>query len=386
MTFWGDILRQFSVHNAVVDVNADAKLLCFRVCVILVVRFTIAGAYHPQLRRVPCVLDFICRRPEMSLTKKSKYFENLWYVFWHTTVSMRALHLFSVAKWRALLETGRFERAFFLNWAEHRMEREEQEYYLWQLAFWVSALVYLGIENRRSDFQQMVVHHLATIALVTFSYGWNYWRIGLVVLLLHDCVDIFLYATKASKEMRLLPRIVTELLFLLFTLLFLVLRLLLFPYVCVWTALRTGMHELVDPILGGDPFPLDAKMMAAGVGLYSMPILLCVLFALHCFWFCLILRIIRKTLRDNATVGETGDIRSGSDCSPASSPLQRGRQAKLATTQEMLPTTHSRQAGARQAAATGVRERPTTSKVPLRETAAAATPSRPAGADKKKKR
>lgn len=38
----------------------------------------------------------------------------------------------------------------------------------------------------------MLVHHLATIMLITFSYGNNMLRAGTLVMSVHDASDIFL--------------------------------------------------------------------------------------------------------------------------------------------------------------------------------------------------
>lgn len=38
----------------------------------------------------------------------------------------------------------------------------------------------------------MVVHHIVTVLLLTFSYNSGFFRIGCVIMLLHDLADIFL--------------------------------------------------------------------------------------------------------------------------------------------------------------------------------------------------
>ncbi|WAQ94999.1 CERS4-like protein, partial [Mya arenaria] len=39
------------------------------------------------------------------------------------------------------------------------------------------------------DFTQMAVHHVATLVLIYFSWMMNLFRIGTLVLLLHDAAD-----------------------------------------------------------------------------------------------------------------------------------------------------------------------------------------------------
>ena len=38
----------------------------------------------------------------------------------------------------------------------------------------------------------MVIHHIVTIMLTSFSYTAGFFRIGCVIMLLHDLADIFL--------------------------------------------------------------------------------------------------------------------------------------------------------------------------------------------------
>lgn len=42
------------------------------------------------------------------------------------------------------------------------------------------------------DFKEQVIHHTATLTLLSFSWISNYIRIGTIVMALHDCADILL--------------------------------------------------------------------------------------------------------------------------------------------------------------------------------------------------
>lgn len=48
------------------------------------------------------------------------------------------------------------------------------------------------------DFWQMVVHHIVTVLLLIFSYYSGFFRIGSIIVLLHDLADIFLEVGSAG--------------------------------------------------------------------------------------------------------------------------------------------------------------------------------------------
>lgn len=60
------------------------------------------------------------------------------------------------------------------------------------MAFYWSLSFSQFFDVKRKDFWQMFIHHIATIILMCFSWVGNLTRIGSLVLLVHDCADIFL--------------------------------------------------------------------------------------------------------------------------------------------------------------------------------------------------
>ncbi|KAI0065923.1 longevity assurance proteins LAG1/LAC1 [Artomyces pyxidatus] len=72
-------------------------------------------------------------------------------------------------------------------------------YYLLQMAFYIHAVLVLNAEARRKDHWQMFTHHVITIALVGLSYSYNTTRVGCVIMVLMDWVDIFLPFAKMLR-------------------------------------------------------------------------------------------------------------------------------------------------------------------------------------------
>uniref|UniRef100_A0A8C7YZ98 Ceramide synthase 4b n=1 Tax=Oryzias sinensis TaxID=183150 RepID=A0A8C7YZ98_9TELE len=142
------------------------------------------------------------------------------------------------------------------------------------------------------DFMQQVIHHLATIILLSFSYCANYVRIGTLILLLHDSSDILLesakmfhYGTGWKKT--------CDSLFIVFSVVFLVTRLVIFPSKLIRATLLLSM-EVFEPF----------------AGYYFFNILLLVLQVLHIFWAGLILRMVFKFLKGKLEKDERSDEES----------------------------------------------------------------------------
>ncbi|KNC52649.1 LAG1 longevity assurance [Thecamonas trahens ATCC 50062] len=74
-------------------------------------------------------------------------------------------------------------------------------FYLVSLGFHIQSIVYhVLFQDSRSDFVEMLAHHLVTIFLIAGSFVGNLTRIGLLVILVHDFPDIFVFAAKLGAN------------------------------------------------------------------------------------------------------------------------------------------------------------------------------------------
>ena len=70
-------------------------------------------------------------------------------------------------------------------------------YYMFCLSYFSSDLVWLlFINEKQTDFVNMLLHHICTISLIIFSHLVNYSNVGSIVLFLHLESDIFVHLTR----------------------------------------------------------------------------------------------------------------------------------------------------------------------------------------------
>ncbi|XP_053617765.1 ceramide synthase 2-like [Plodia interpunctella] len=172
-------------------------------------------------------------------------------------------------------------------------------YYMVSSAFYWSLTISQFWDVRRKDFWQMFIHHIATIALLTFSWVCNLHRVGTLVLLLHDCADIFVESVKAAKYANYQK--LCDSLFL--------------ALIVVWISTRVGIYPLYIIWSTSIRAPMLLPMFPA---YYIFNSLLCLLLLLHVVWTWLILQIAYKTIQAGQM---EGDIRSSSsEWSPPATP------------------------------------------------------------------
>lgn len=264
--------------------------------IICVVRLIFAGVYRsaiacrlpePILKRILCPAGM---KPE----RIRKMHENLWYSVWHIISFVLVMkQLMKESSWFSPMLRS-WDSRWTLYGFPHTIQESADAIYLLELSFWVSCLFFMAVETVRKDFVELLVHHIATITLISLSYTYGYYRIGLVVMAIHDVGDIFLYSAKLCNYLEL--KTLTNILFVIFVLVFFVSRLVIFPLV-----IRVSWGPLT-----GDLPQFDYRFAR---GSLILPSMLTVLQGLHCMWFGLIVKMVWKMAHTENKQVE-GDIRS----------------------------------------------------------------------------
>ncbi|XP_052369526.1 ceramide synthase 2-like [Oncorhynchus keta] len=156
-------------------------------------------------------------------------------------------------------------------------------YYMIELGFYVSLIFSVASDVKRKDFKEQMVHHMATIFLISFSWCVNYIRAGTLIMLLHDSSDYLLESAKIFIYAGW--RNTSNYVFFLFAAVFIFTRLYIFPFYIIYST-------YIYPMTMYSPF----------FGYYFLNFLMMVLQCLHIFWAFLILRMAVRFLSSDEKV------------------------------------------------------------------------------------
>ncbi|XP_068623595.1 ceramide synthase 5-like [Battus philenor] len=233
------------------------------------------------------------RRAQDKPSTLVKFCENVWKFTFHTTNFLFGLCILWNKEWLWNIDHC------YIGYPHQGVTGDVWWYYMISAAFYLSLTISQFWDVRRKDFWQMFIHHVATVALISFSWVCNLHRIGTLVLLLHDCGDIFVEAVKAAKYANY--QRTCDTLFLCLIVVWIGTRIGIFPFYLLWsTSVRAPMLLPMFPAY------------------YIFNSLLCLLLVLHVVWTFLILQIAYRTIQAGMM---EGDIRSSSEISdsPANS-------------------------------------------------------------------
>ncbi|XP_055899426.1 ceramide synthase 2-like isoform X2 [Biomphalaria glabrata] len=220
---------------------------------------------------------FRIRRNQERTPVFKKFCESSWrglfyfFIFWYGVY----LHLDKVWFYETMQA--------WAGWPHHHITNDVYWYYMIEAAFYISLLFSLFTDNKRKDFTEMVIHHVATLLLMFMSWTNNFVRIGTLVLLVHDAVDFWMESAKVAKYLGYDK--LCERLFFIFMVVWVLTRMILFPF----RIIRSTMFEAPTGI--GIPTVGWCTMWSV----YNF--LLCILQVLHIIWFYYICLIAKDAFR-----------------------------------------------------------------------------------------
>ncbi|KAJ3682662.1 hypothetical protein LUZ60_012889 [Juncus effusus] len=227
---------------------------------------------------------------ETKRAKIVKFSESMWKLTYYVIVQGWVLLIIKQEPWS--LDT----KQYFAGWPNQHLKFSVMLFYMCQCGFYVySIFALVAWETRRKDFAVMMSHHIVTTTLITYSYLTGFFRIGTIILALHDTSDVFLEAAKLFKYCE--KEVAASFCFGLFAVSWLLLRLFYFPF---WI-IRTSSYECVESLKHLEKFPTTLY--------YIFNTMLMTLLVFHMYWWKLIFNMILKQLNNKGQVGE--DVRSG---------------------------------------------------------------------------
>lgn len=199
----------------------------------------------------------------------------------------------------ALWDKSWFNKAIncWIGWPNQPVTTDMYWYYLMELGFYWSTMFMISVDHKRKDSTEMTIHHLITISLLLFSFTNNFLRIGTLVLVVHDAADSLLAAAKMSKYCG--KERLTESIYYIFIVVWITTRLIIFPYVLLYTTdfeIFTVDEPMITMVRNGWPYR-------------SFNVLLHMLLILHLFWTYIILKAAYLKI----VHGEIKDIRSDTE-------------------------------------------------------------------------
>ncbi|KAI3326888.1 TLC domain-containing protein [Xylariaceae sp. AK1471] len=214
-------------------------------------------------------------------------------------------------------------RELWTGWPNREVTGFVKAYFLGQWAFWLQQVLVIHIEERRKDHWQMLTRHFITIALMTALYCYHHTRVGILILVLMDIVDIFLPLAKCLKYLGYSA--LCDVMFGMFMISWFFARHVLYLMVC-WSIWRDAIQVMPIGCFYGNstnlkgplPIPdgwrhwLEPFRTPKGALCFSQPVVYSFLYTLlslqiiTIFWFFMIIRVATRVLRG----GSADDPRS----------------------------------------------------------------------------
>lgn len=99
-----------------------------------------------------------------------------------------------------LLGGNTWEPRYYIDYPCQPLPPYQDEFYLVKFAYHFYELMHLSIFLRkRRDFPEMLLHHLMSVVMITYSYATALLPIGAAIMIIMDCSNIFMSLFKAVE-------------------------------------------------------------------------------------------------------------------------------------------------------------------------------------------
>ncbi|KAJ3528726.1 hypothetical protein NM208_g10078 [Fusarium decemcellulare] len=124
-----------------------------------------------------------------------RFTEQSWLLIYYVVFWTFGMYVYGTSKYWLNMEE------LWTNWPEVELSGLTKVYMLAQWSFWLQQILVLKIEEPRKDYREMVTHHIVTISLIHACYVYHQTRVGNLILVIMDFVDIILPVAKCLKYM-----------------------------------------------------------------------------------------------------------------------------------------------------------------------------------------
>lgn len=124
-----------------------------------------------------------------SRGKQARFMEQMYTALYFSVLGPAGMYVMSRTPVWYFDTSGMYQ-----DFPHHTHEGIFKFYYLFQAAYWAqqAIVLLLGMEKPRKDYNELVGHHIVSLALIGLSYRFHFTHMGLAVYVTHDISDFFL--------------------------------------------------------------------------------------------------------------------------------------------------------------------------------------------------
>lgn len=237
-------------------------------------------------------------RRDLSIKTKIRFTEQTWCLLYYGSAALWGLRLLKKQPY------GWDASTLWVGFPHYYIDPGVKQYYLSLLAYWFTQVLIIHIEDRRKDHFQMLTHHFVTCALVVGSYAYSYTRIGHLVLIMMDTVDVFLSLAKCSKYLGL-PGNITDTIFILFLISWVLLRHFVYMYEMIY-AVVIAFSSLEGQCIYDSLNLRPIQCFSAKVH-YTFFALAMSLQAITMIWLVMIVKIVLRVVKGDGAADSRSD-------------------------------------------------------------------------------